>query len=536
MKKIFCVGDVNPDIFMFTENKPSLGIEKKADYSYMSLGGNAGNTAVALTSLGFNPILVSAVGKDKFAEFVKNELKKFKVKSSLIESNIESGVSVIFVAENSERAIISTKGCLEELNCMNVWEKIKKIKKDDLVYFGGYYHLKNLRKEFPSLLEKIRKKKAKILFDTTYDEYHKWELLGFVKYIDVLFMNEIEINKITRMKSTNAGLKNLFERGAKEVVLKKGEKGAVSFSKNKKTEFPALKIRAINSTGAGDFFNAGYIYGMLNDFGEKSKLACGNFIAGAKIESKEYFTPKQKSLENYLKEENLINVEITGNYDLLSQKIAKKIIAQIKQKPNSIFTLASGNTPLGVYKELMVAKNKGMVNFSKARFLQMDEYLEVHESKTFRKYIEKNILKLGFLKNNILLFDTEKNMKAECKKFSSFINKNGIDFALLGIGANGHIAFNEPGTSFDSKTRVVLLNKETIKTNNLTAGQKAVTLGLSDIMKSKKIILAANSSGKANALKKTVKLKYSTSVPASILQKHRNATIVADKKAGKFIQ
>ena len=538
MTRIFCVGDLNLDFFIYTNDRPLMGREKNIPMPEFSLGGNAANCCMALAGLGLDAKLVSMIGSDLFTPLLNKELKKAGVKDMLFKSRTRNGISIIFISDNGERTILSNNGALAELDAEKISRRlIPLLKEGDIVYFGGYYHLPKVRKEFPKLLSEIKKKKADVLFDATYDEYGKWEIKSFLRQIDTLFLNKLELEKITKKKSREEGIRWLFRNGASKVVLKRGPAGASFFSRKSMIESRALPGKAVNATGAGDFFNAGYIYGLAKGYGRKASMMCGNFVAGKKVLKKEYFLPKARDVEDYLDRQNLVEVRKVKGYDELSQDISSEVIGQLKKKPDSVIALAAGNTPLGTYKKLAEAYRKGRVSFAKAFFVEIDEYLGLQDSShCLGSYLKKNLLdKTDFKERNVMLFRTSRNPAVENRKFESFIKRKGIDLMVLGIGKNSHIGFNEPGTAFSSRTHVARLSNSTIVANRVKVKGKlpsqAITLGLSTIMRAKRIILAASGSGKAKALSESLKPSPRKSVPASILQRHKNTVFVADAKA-----
>ncbi|HZX20184.1 MAG TPA: PfkB family carbohydrate kinase [archaeon] len=543
MSKIFCIGDLNTDLFLYTEQHAQIDVEKSVPKTNLVIGGNAANTAMALGGLKQDVSIVSIAGDDAFTGFLESELKRGGVKPLLEKNKEKNGISVIFVARNGKRGILSNKGSLLEMNQKLVEKQLLgRIRENDIAYFGGYYHIPKMRKNFKALLEKIKRKKAKVFFDTTYDEYEKWELLPFIKQIDVLFANEIELKKIAKKNETKKAVRFLLAKGAKKIVVKNGEKGAALFTKSIELRSQAIKVKAVNTTGAGDFFNAGFAYGKLNNYSDKVSLMCANFVAGKKTEHEEYFLPTKTMLEEHLKEKEFLDVRNVNSYEEMSKMAAREIIQQLWEKPNSVLALASGNTPIGTYRELVKEYRKGNADFSKARFIELDEYMNIENPKNSlaNTFLAKNFVeKVNFRKKNILYFDPYKSFATQKKKFDSFIKRNGIDFCLLGMGENAHIAFNEPGTKFSTEIRVVELSKSTKRINSHgmkeKIPEKAITLGLKTIFSAKKIVLIASGIKKAGAIRKIVKGKIFELVPASILQKHRNTMIITDKQAGKFV-
>ncbi|MFH1365741.1 MAG: glucosamine-6-phosphate deaminase [archaeon] len=227
----------------------------------------------------------------------------------------------------------------------------------------------------------------------------------------------------------------------------------------------------------------------------------------------------------------------TRNYKELSEKASKIIISEILKKPNLVIGFAAGKTPLGTYKNLVKTYRKNSVDFSKIKTFNLDEYypLKKNNKKSYCYYMFKNLFdKINVKKENInLLNGASRDFKKECKDYEDKIKKNPIDIQILGIGANGHIGFNEPGSDFNSKTRLIDLSPETLKENKSL--KKALTMGISTIIKSKKIILLASGKKKAKAVLGLVKRKRDKNLPASFLKRNKNLLIIIDEEAGSLL-
>ena len=218
------------------------------------------------------------------------------------------------------------------------------------------------------------------------------------------------------------------------------------------------------------------------------------------------------------------------DYEELSRKAAEIVINQIKLKPNSTIGFATGKTPLGLYKNLVNAYKKKKIDFSKIKAFSLDEFYPIKRTskKSYSYYLFSKLFnKINVKKENINLLNGEaKNFKKECKEYEEKIRKNPIDLQILGIGENGHIGFNEPGSDFNSKTRLVELTH---------IRGKGLTIGISTIMKSKKIILLASGRKKAKAILSLIKGKIDKNCPASFLRKHKNFIVIIDEKAGSLL-
>ncbi len=217
------------------------------------------------------------------------------------------------------------------------------------------------------------------------------------------------------------------------------------------------------------------------------------------------------------------------NYKEMSEKAAELVINDIKRKPALAIAFATGKTPLRLYKELIRAYKKGKVDFSKIKAFSLDEYFPIKKSdkRSFYYYLHKNLFdKINVKKGNISLLDGEaKDYEKECRNYETKIKKIGIDLIILGVGVNGHIAFNEPDSLKESKTRLVKLKHKAVKVKD-----KALTIGISTIMKSKKILLLASGKSKADAIKCLLKCKPNKCCPVSFLRKHKNLIVIVDKE------
>ncbi len=237
---------------------------------------------------------------------------------------------------------------------------------------------------------------------------------------------------------------------------------------------------------------------------------------------------------------------ILKDYQSLSLCAADFIQQQLAAKPNLVLALPTGATPLGLYAELVRRAQKKQIDFSRATFFQPDEYvgLAQNNKNSFAFYLKKNFFaQLPIFPTKVNFFSgAAKDLAKVCLDYEKAIAQaGGLDVAILGIGQNGHIAFNEPGSALASRARVIDLTMETRRANSTAFGKtsavphRAVTLGLVDIMSAKKILLLVSGEQKAQALAKAVKGKVSPQVPASVLQSHPRVVIMADRLASSLI-
>ena len=239
---------------------------------------------------------------------------------------------------------------------------------------------------------------------------------------------------------------------------------------------------------------------------------------------------------------NFIKVE---SYDKLSEMAAEIIADVIKNKPNAVLGLATGSTPIGLYKEMIADFKAGGASYKDVSAFNLDEYvgLDYSSDQSYVYFMRANLFDHIDIKleNTNIENGKAEDAEAECARYNALLAANTVDLQILGIGSNGHIAFNEPGTPFSSVTHVVDLTENTIKDNSrLFASidevpKKAFTMGLSNIMAAKKIVIMANGANKAKAVWGLVKGEVTEEVPASILQNHADCTLICDEAAASLL-
>ena len=242
-----------------------------------------------------------------------------------------------------------------------------------------------------------------------------------------------------------------------------------------------------------------------------------------------------------------MRIIVVENYDEMSKKAASIIASNVILKPNSILGLATGDTPLGMYKELIRLYNDKEVDFANVTTFNLDEYFGLKKSneQSYDFYMNKNLFSnINVNAERINIPNGEAlNVEEECKRYENAIKAaGGIDVQVLGIGVNGHIGFNEPNVNFEAETHLVTLDEKTIESNSRffeTIEQvptTAISMGIKTIMHSKKIVLLANGKSKADAIYKSLKGKICPDVPASILQLHQDVVVIIDKEAATLLE
>ena len=234
------------------------------------------------------------------------------------------------------------------------------------------------------------------------------------------------------------------------------------------------------------------------------------------------------------------------DYNDLSRKAANIISAQVIMKPDCVLGLATGSSPLGTYRQLIEWYKKGDLDFSEVKSVNLDEYkgLPKDNDQSYYYFMHQNFFKDINInpENTHIPNGMEPDSEKECSRYNQVISDlGGIDLQLLGLGHNGHIGFNEPGSPLDAKTRKVALTESTIKANaryferEEDVPRYAYSMGIGSIMQSKEILLEAFGAKKAQAVKALVEGPVDANVPATILQKHPNVTVIVDKQAAALL-
>lgn len=235
-------------------------------------------------------------------------------------------------------------------------------------------------------------------------------------------------------------------------------------------------------------------------------------------------------------------VIVKDDYDGMSKEAARLVADRLRKKPNLVLGLATGSTPLGLYKELIRMHRDEGLDFSKVTTFNLDEYvgLPPTHDQSYYYYMHENLFKHINLDERHIHFPLgmSKDIDLFCTWYEQRIGEcGGIDLQVLGIGANGHIAFNEPGSSLGSRTRIKTLTGTTQRDNARFFKSKeevpryAITMGVGTIMDAKELLLLANNATKADAVKSAVEGPITAMCPASIIQMHRLAFVFLDKEA-----
>lgn len=236
-----------------------------------------------------------------------------------------------------------------------------------------------------------------------------------------------------------------------------------------------------------------------------------------------------------------MKIVVTKDYEELSAKAFEVMKEVVQNNPCAVLGLATGTTPLGLYRKMIEDHKTHGTSYARIRTVNLDEYkgLPKNHLQSYAYFMRENLFKyLDIEESNTYIEDgTAQDGEAECARYDRLLSEMRQDIQLLGLGSNGHIAFNEPNTPFGSETHVVDLTENTIKDNaRLFADisevpKKAFTMGIKQIMQAKQILVLASGKNKADAVHKTVHGEVTEEVPASVLQLHPNCILIADREA-----
>lgn len=241
-----------------------------------------------------------------------------------------------------------------------------------------------------------------------------------------------------------------------------------------------------------------------------------------------------------------MKVIVVKNYEEASQKACEIMLDVIKNNPSANLGLATGSTPIRLYELMREDHKKNGTSYKNIKSFNLDEYFGLEQShpQSYHYFMCHNLFnELDIDMNNVHVPKGKGDIDEECRVYNELLKNNPIDIQLLGIGSNGHIGFNEPGTDFDSVTHKVDLKQSTIEDNARLffdgkiedVPTQAVSMGIKNIMDAKKVLLIACGEGKAKAIKATIEEEKSINVPASALQDHPDCTIIVDEAAASLL-
>lgn len=236
-----------------------------------------------------------------------------------------------------------------------------------------------------------------------------------------------------------------------------------------------------------------------------------------------------------------MKVIVCKNTEELANEALKVMLDVIKSKESPIIGLATGSSPIGLYNAMIRDHKENGTSYKNVKSVNLDEYvgLGIESDQSYVYFMNDNLFKSIDIdrKNTNLPNGKAADMNAECERYTALLDSMPQDIQLLGIGGNGHIGFNEPGTPFDSTTHIVELQERTRLDNARFFSSldevptHAITMGIKNIMNAKKILVVANGKGKADAVYSMVKGEITEACPASVLQKHNDVIVIVDEDA-----
>ncbi len=238
-----------------------------------------------------------------------------------------------------------------------------------------------------------------------------------------------------------------------------------------------------------------------------------------------------------------MEIVVVENYDEMSDVACSVVEETVKRNPACVLGLATGSTPLGLYERMVRGYREGKVSYKNVKAVNLDEYIGLPSShpQSYAFFMREHLFsQIDILPENTHIENgMATDEKAECARYNALLDSMPRDLQVLGIGSNGHIAFNEPFTPFGSETHTVALAESTVKDNSRLferiedVPRRAFTMGLKNIMDARRILILASGANKANAVYGLVKGEVTTALPASILQKHGNVVLVCDRAAAQ---
>ena len=241
-----------------------------------------------------------------------------------------------------------------------------------------------------------------------------------------------------------------------------------------------------------------------------------------------------------------MEIIVRDTVDEMSKSAARVVAKTLNAKPNAVLGLATGSTPLGLYQELVRMHNDEGLDFSQVTTFNLDEYVGLTRKhpQSYHYFMHENLFKhINIAKHNIHIpSGTTDNYEAFCKWYEQrIVERGGIDLQILGIGTDGHIAFNEPSSSHGSRTRIKTLAKQTIDDNARffdSADQVpvyAITMGVGTILEAEKIMLLAHGKNKADAVAQAIEGPVTSMITASALQLHADVMFVVDRDSASSL-
>lgn len=236
-----------------------------------------------------------------------------------------------------------------------------------------------------------------------------------------------------------------------------------------------------------------------------------------------------------------MRIEVAADYKTLSKRAAEFVLGKVAERPETVLALPTGNTPIGMYKELVKAHQTGKADLSRLWVFALDEYAGIapQDEHSFCYFLRRHFIdQVGLTDRFDHIHGNAPDLVAECKRYEAAIaDKGGLDLAVLGLGVNGHIAFNEPGTLFDSRTHVVDLATSTREANagyfpdGFRIPDQGVSMGIGTVLAAREILVIASGKSKAPIVARIIAEEPTCAIPASALKRHPDVLLLLDEEA-----
>jgi sugar/nucleoside kinase (ribokinase family) len=277
---VVAIGDINVDISMIGGPNPEMGREVLVDKMVVSPAGSTGYFAFGIAKLGEECRFVGRLGGDYFGKLILEKMKSFGISSTYvkIDPDISTGITVSFVSKGGERSLISYLGSTELLNSSDIDEK--SLMGARHLHIGALPLLKALQSKVPELFMKAHKLGITTSLDTGWDPTGRWDVEESLQWVDIFLPNEEEASAMTGEKNISRASSKLLAKGPSAVVIKRGAQGSTVATREGNLDVPAFKVNPVDTTGAGDAFDAGFIFSFLRG---KPLLECAKYgnAAGA---------------------------------------------------------------------------------------------------------------------------------------------------------------------------------------------------------------------------------------------------------------
>jgi sugar/nucleoside kinase (ribokinase family) len=275
------VGELNADLIVAGDVTPAFGqVEKLVDDATLTIGSSSAIFACGVAKLGLRVAFIGKVGDDIFGHFMKQSLaaRGIDVSGVIVDPTLKTGLTII-LSRSDDRALLTYLGSISALTYADV--DLSLLDRARHVHLGSYYLLDGLRPDCPRLFAEAKQRGLTVSIDTNYDPSEQWQggLMETLAHVDVFLPNEVELHAISRQPDTESALRAMHQRVGL-VAVKQGAKGATAIHNGALITAGSIPVSVVDTTGAGDSFDAGFVYGYLNGWQIADALRMG-CICGA---------------------------------------------------------------------------------------------------------------------------------------------------------------------------------------------------------------------------------------------------------------